>query len=805
MFYNFLLTAYRTFLRNKTYSLLGILGLTLSVSCVIAIYTIINFQSGFDKHQENYDHVYRVISHFEKGEEDFRTATVQHPMSKALRGQVSGIEAISNTYLWSAQVSISKNDGTFKKLQQKHVGFVEPEITDILSINWIAGTPDIENKVAVMISKTTAKRYFDITDNFVSVVGKEIILGNEHRLIISGIYEDFPKNTDFPFEIMTAYDNQEGINNYFNKGKNWAGLNGGTECLIKANSDANIADLKNAIGKVYNQHNLIDGFSVDLQPMSTVHTMPYGNYSGITFDAKYNLISIVMMFFLALIGSINFINLSTARAITRAKEVGIRKIMGGKRSYLILQFLTESLLIVIVAFIIGFFLADQILLGFNELINSNLSLADVAFLDWTIFTSGSIFLVTLLSGLYPSLVLSGFTPLSALKIKASNIDRQSVIPTRKILVGMQFTFSIILVFGASVMFYQINYMKNEDPGFITDGIINVVFADADFEKQKAFKTDLLSSGKVKEVSFCLSSPMSGSNNTGKYYSTESDSESEVEVNVKAIDENYIQLFGIDLISGRNLSVNDQENRNIIVNKYLVKEFKLGTPQEAIGKSIRNNIAENTKYKIVGVVSDFHASSMKNELVPVFFKYDEDMFYQAAIKVNVQTKAGMKETVAAIEKSWEAVFPENLIEYFYLDQMMTNFYKFEEIMATSISFFVIIAIIVCAMGLYGLTDYIANAKRKELGVRKVVGANLSQLLMTFVKEVMPTLFLALIISGSMSYLLMNEWLEQFTYRISIGWQIISLTILIVGMIVTISMGYRSLLAARINPVDVLKDE
>lgn len=805
MLRNFFLTAYRTFLRNKTYSILGILGLTLSISCVLSIYTIINFQSGFDQHQENYSKLYRIISHYEKGDNEYRTSTVQHPLSSAIKGQISGVEYVSNTYMWFSQVTIPMKDGSIKKLEQNNIGFVESDITELITINWLAGNADIGDQSKIMISKNTAERYFNVTEGFESVLGKEIIIGNEHRLVVSGVYDDFPKNTDYPFELLTAYGNQEGINNYFNGGKNWAGLNGGTECLIKIADGAIIEDISASLNEIYNEHNRIEGFSLVLQPMSTIHTLPYGNYSGTAFESKYILISVVMMIFLALIGCINFINLSTARAITRTKEVGIRKIMGGKRNYLIFQFLVESFMIVSVSFVIGFFLAEQILNGFNQLIDSDLNLKDVSVWDWVTFTSISVLAITLLSGLYPAFVLSGFSPLNALKIKTSNIDRFSVIPTRKILVGLQFAFSVILVFGASVMYYQINFMKNEDLGFQSDGIVSVMFSNADYAGQQAFKNALISTGKVENISFCLASPMAQSNNTGKYYNPEIGPQDEVSVNEKMIDENYLDLFEIELLTGRNLNPGDHEKKNVLVNEQFLLELKLGNPSEALGKTFKPGYSDEQVFKIVGVVKDFHSYSLKGDLSPVFLEYKKDMFFQAAIKLKDTSKAGTKEAMTAIESSWEKVFPKYLIKYAFLDEMMARFYKFEEVMVKSISFFVIITIIVCAMGLYGLTDYIANAKRKELGIRKVVGANLSQLLMTFVKEVLPTILLALSLSGTISYLLMNQWLNQFTYRIDIGWQIIALTVTIVFLIVGISMGYRSFLATRLNPVDVLKDE
>lgn len=800
MLKNFLITSFRTFSRNKTFFGLGLLGLSLGISCVISIYAIVNFQSNFDTHQKDGDRIYRIVGDYHIGDESGSTATVPHPLANGLRDELSNVVAISNLYMLSDQVNIPLPNDQLKKIRQEHIGFIQKDALDILTIDWTVGGPESYGPDNVFLSESTATKFFDVKSNFQSVIGRTVIAGNKHTLQVAGIYKDFPVKTDFPFEMIASYEKQEGLNPYFGP-EIWGRLNGGTQCILKIQEGADPILVQQNVNTSFEKHNVVEGYTLRLQPLEAIHKEPIGNYSGIVFEDNYRILSYTLAVFLAIIGAINFINLSTARAIKRAKEVGIRKVMGSQRFELVLQFIMESMVIVIFSLFIGFGLADQILRLFEN-IGFSISLADIALKDWLTFSTVVIVAMTFLSGFYPAMVLSGFSPINAIKTKMSNIDRQSRVPLRKLLVGIQFGFSILLIISAMVIFSQMKYMKDFDMGFKSDDIISMTFPEPDFEKQHRLQMLMEAEPEISLASLNLGSPVARTNNTDKYYNPEISKEEMVTINSKSIDEKYLDLFDIKLISGRNITSQDSYE-NVLVTKITLEKLKLGDPHEALGKTLETNWGG--KFKIVGVVEDFMSRSLDNEQTPVILFYSKSGFYEMALSISSGGKKDMQATLKKIESIWDRVYPNLLIQYDFLDEQIKNRYKFQDIIGKSTTFFVVIALIITILGLYGLTDYMANAKKKEIGIRKVVGAEIIQIINLFLKEVVIILTIAFLIASSIGYWLMNQWLDGFEYRISFGWEILLAALASILVIAFATMGYRSYTAATINPVDVLKDE
>ncbi|MEP1097291.1 MAG: ABC transporter permease [Cyclobacteriaceae bacterium] len=801
MLRNFIITSYRNLVRNKSYFLLSVLGLSLGISCVIALYTIISFQSNYDKHQENYSQIYRLIGNTSVGDEESKTPTVPHPLANGIRAELSGVDAISNLFLLSDQINIPQSDDLTKKIKQEKIAFVQPDLFEILTFNWIAGGINKSDPNSTFISETTARKFFGSNLGMQSILGEDIILANKHTLTIQGIYKDLPKNSDFPFEMIAYYEKQEGVNPYFGEGKIWGRLNGGTQCILKISPETSANQVQRNIRNAFEKFNKVRGYNLELQPLENIHTDVVGNYSGVSFEPRYKFISYTLAIFLALIGSINFINLTTARSVKRAREVGIRKVMGGRKSELIFQFILETFLIVLISLFIGFVLGEQILILFSNMLGIEVSIINVVFSDWIVFSIVILAAMTALSGLYPSLVLSRFSALTAIKIKISNIDSQSRFPLRKVLVGLQFGVSICLIIGAMVIFSQTRYMRSYDMGFQSDNIVSLNFPEPDFEKQTRLKTRLGQFPEIDKVSLHLGSPMANTNNTGKHFNPEIGMEEMFSVNTKSVDENYLELFEIELLSGRNLTSNDPEE-NILITEATLSKFNLGAPSEAVGKVLEASWGR--KNKIVGVIKDFNANSLQSEIVPVLLFYSPRGFYEIAMKLSGNT-IDTSVVLENIESTWDGVYPELLIEYNFLSDQIAKRYEFESVMAKSISFFVGIALIISILGLYGLTDYMANAKRKEIGIRKVVGADIPQILVLFGKEVIFLLIISFAISAAASYWLMNSWLEGFEYHISLGWEILLGAFFATALISIFTMGSRSLAAAKTNPVVVLKDE
>ncbi|NQZ77250.1 MAG: ABC transporter permease [Ekhidna sp.] len=801
MLKNFIITSFRTFTRNKTYFSLGLLGLSLGVSCVIALYAIINFQTNFDVHQADGENIYRIIGEYKIGDDEGLTPTVPHPLSGGLRDELPNLVGISNLYMLSEQVNIPLPKDKLKKIKQNKIGFVQEGVFDVLTFEWLAGDASDFDPSFVFLSETTARKFFSSNTNLEDLLGSTIILGNKHTLQLAGIYKDLPKKTDFPFEMLVSYEKQEGVNPYYGADR-WGTLNGGTQCILKLSHGSDSYQAERSIQEAFAKHNIIEGYNLKLQSLAQIHIDPVGSYSGINFNKNYEILSYTIAFFLALIGAINFINLSTARAIKRAKEVGIRKVMGSQRFDLIIQFLLESMIIVSLSLLVGFFLANQILVGFEYLVGFSIELQDIPTQTWVVFSLVVIGGMTLMSGFYPAMVLSGFSPLAAIKTKVSNIDRQSRIPLRKILVGVQFGFSFILIIGAVVIFSQMRFMKNYDMGFKNHGIISLTFPQPDLEKQRRLQTMLESEPEFQKTSIHLGSPIARTNNTDRYFNPEQSKEDLVELNVKGVDEDYLNVFEIKLLAGRNLRSKDIKG-NILLTKTATEKLHLGNPNEALGKTIEAKWGGT--FKVVGVIDDFKSQSLNRSQTPVMLKYDEGDFYEIGISLTELGSQDLKTTVAKLEGIWDQVYPNLLIQYDFLDEQIKMQYQFHDIMAKATTFYVCVALLISMLGLYGLTDYLANSKRKEIGIRKVVGAEISQIIGIFLREILIILGTSLIVAGSASYWFMNMWLDGFEHRISLGWEIMLGSVGALLMIVFMTMGYRSYTAATINPVNVLMDE
>ena len=804
MLKNYFLTAFRNFTRNGTYTFMSLTGLTLGISCVIAIYSFLRLQTSYDKHQSNFDRVYRAVSHWQSGDQDQRFATVPHPLANSLRDEVPGIGAVSNMYMLSAQVNIPIEQGAIKKIKEQNIGFAQQDIFSILDFNWVAGSEvnALADPNSVVISASLAKKYFDINTQLDRAVGKVINIANKHDLVVRGVYEDFPKSTDFPFNMVATYETQEGVNPYFGEGKLWGRLNGNTQCIMLLNKNVSVEAVEAGIMNVLAKNSKMEGYSIFLQPLAAIHTTEYGTYSGISLDATTISITVSIAVLLIIISSINFINISTARAVKRAKEVGIRKVLGGQRSALILQFLLESFVIVLSAHVVSFLLADVLLSWAGDLIRLPLSVYDVSWANWTIFGLVSILGISLLAGLYPAFVLSAFSPLSAIRTKISNIDRQSRFPLRKVLVGSQFAVSIALIMSTLIVIFQLEYFRTQDMGFRQDGIVTIMFPEPDFKRQEVLKAELLTHPQIQNISLNVGSPIANTNNTSKYYNPDKGEENTFTANEKAVDENYLELFDLKLLAGRNLTVADPTDK-IVVSESFIRKMGISNPQEAIGKAVHTNW--DGKLQIVGVVNEFNVNSLKNEAMPVVLSYSPAYFFEMSVGLASKEPEATAAAISLINESWEKVFPELLIEYIFFDQRIANQYGSEDVFAKVMRFFALMAVVICAIGLYGLTDYMANAKRKEIGIRKVVGASVGQILGLFGKEIFSVLSISFVLAATATYYVMQLWLEGYAYRIQIGWQIIAFSLLLTLAITVLTMGYRSFRAARLNMVDVLKDE
>ncbi|HEY4194051.1 MAG TPA: FtsX-like permease family protein, partial [Mucilaginibacter sp.] len=543
--------------------------------------------------------------------------------------------------------------------------------------------------------------------------------------------------------------------------------------------------------------------SLQLQALKDMHyNTKISVYGGHPFSKQLiNVISLIGLFLL-LIACVNFINLATAQAVNRSKEVGIRKVLGSNRNQLVLQFISETLIITVFAIILASITAVITLPMLNGLLEINLSSSFLLDPFVILFLIGVIVGVTFLAGFYPALVLSGFNPIEALrnKIKAG---RASGISLRRFLVVMQFCIAQFLVIGTLVLIYQMNYFKNKSLGFNKDAVITVPFPQDSISRTKinALKDQLLQQPGIKDISISLYSPADNSGWYSDFRFNNAPKQVDFGASLKWADPDYFRLYDIQFVAGGAYRQSDTIS-GYVVNETLIHKLGITDPKQAIGKSIMVWNDQKKNKLITGVVKDFNAGSLKNAIPPVLMAPWKSFYSKLNIKIR---PVNVSQTLTGIENLWNKTYPDGIYEYQFLDNTIANFYRSEDELSSLYKIFAGIAIFISCLGLYGLVSFMAVQRIKEVGIRKTLGASVGHIVYLFSKEFTLLVVIAFFISAPIGYYFMHKWLQDFTYRITIGPDIFILAIITSVAIAWITVGYKAVKAALDNPVKSLRSE
>ena len=510
---------------------------------------------------------------------------------------------------------------------------------------------------------------------------------------------------------------------------------------------------------------------------------------------------ILIGIFLFVIACVNFINLATAQAVNRSKEVGVRKVLGSNRNQLALQFLSETALITIVALIAAIAIAATALPFLNKLLEVEMSLNFITDPSLILFVFAVAIVVTLLSGIYPAIILSGFNPITALKSKVS-AKMVGGISLRRGLVILQFAIAHVLIIGMLIVVKQMDYFKNASLGFDKAAIINVDVPGDSINHIKIdyLRNQLLSNTDIQNVSFSFGSPSSENNWNSDFKYNHAAKTTDFSANLKWADADYFKTYHLQFVAGRPYYPADTV-REFVVNETLLRKLGIRDPKDAIGKEI--NFWNGVKVaKIVGVIRDFNSYSLRQPMAPVVLSTWKDV-YQT---INIKIKPGAeKPTLAYVEKLWNQAFPDYVYEYKFLDETIRNFYKQENQLSQFYKIFAAIAIFISCLGLYGLVSFMAAQRTKEVGIRKVLGASAQNIVYLLSKEFTLLIIIAFVISAPVAYYIMHQWLQNYTYRIPLGASIFVLAIISSVVIAWITVGHRAIKAAMANPVKSLRTE
>jgi predicted permease len=808
MLNNYFKIAWRNLLRNKAYTAINIAGLAIGMAASLLIFIVVKYELSYDRFQKNYSQLYRVVTASKNSDgSEGHNPGIPGPAYEALKTDFPQFEKIAAVAASSRnQVTVLGNDPNSdvalskKFIETTTLAFTHPEYFDMFDAKWIAGdAKTLSQPNNAVIDKPSAIKYFGDWKN---AIGQYLMLDNTLLFKVSGIVEEMPENSDFRMKFFGSYATLKKYPGNYNYSEEWGSLSSNHQIYVMLPASANVAviqgQMKGFVKKYYKQDGPNQRMQV-LQPLKDIHFNSQYESLGDHVTSKTILWTLSLIGVLIIImASINFINLSTAQSVGRSKEVGIRKVLGSNRKQLIGQVMGETFLIVSGSLIIAVGLAKLAMpyLAHVASVPSSISLFSTETLLFLIIV---LIAVTSLAGIYPALIVSGFKPVLALKSKLTSANIGGI-SLRRVLVVTQFAISQVLIIGTIIAISQMNFVRNADLGFNKEAILVLpAYSDsANMPRMQPLKQQLLQNTDVVSVSFA-SDEASSDNNWASNFAFDNKEDEDYAVFHKYADEDYIKTYGLNIIAGRSYAASDTL-REIVINETLSKRLGLKDPKEAVGKNLR--IGGGHWLPVVGVVKDFKTNSLREEVKPLAIASQQANYFTVAVKLRT---ANLSRTTAQIQRLWEKTYPEYAFTSHFTEETIERFYRQETQLALLYKIFAAIAIFISCLGLYGLVSFMAAQKTKEVGIRKVLGANVGNIVVMFSKEFTVLISMAFIIAVPVAWYFMNEWLQNFVYRINIGVGVFAIAMFASLIIAWLTVGYRAVRAALVNPVKSLRAE
>jgi len=807
MFKNFFKIAIRNLWKNKGFSAINIIGLATGLATCLLIILYVLDELSYDRYNKNAERIYRVDNEIKFAENYFDLSVAPANMGPAMAKELPAIEKMTRLR-WYGGFSVKK--GT-ENLKEGRVGYADSSLFDVFTLPMLAGDPKsaLRDPHSLVITETIAKKYF----NRIDVVGKNLLINDTGNYKITGVIKDIPAQSHFYFDFFVPLSENPDSRN-----DNWLSNNYSTYVLLKKNTD--VALFEKEVNKLLVRYagpqlkqvaNISfeqfvkngDYIRSSLMPLTKIHL--HSNKTGELWgngSIQFVYIFSAIALFILLIACVNFMNLSTARSANRAKEVGVRKVLGSVRKHLIGQFLTESVLISFIALIIAILIAWLMLSYFNQLSGKSITVHSL-FNSWMMISLvGLMLAVGLLAGSYPAFFLSSFQPIVVLKGKLSTGLKRSWL--RNGLVVFQFFISISLIIGTIVIYNQLNYIRNKDIGFDRNQVLVINNTSVLGEHAKTFRDELLQINGVKSATMSSFTPVNYSRSNDAFFASPTiDPKSGVSMQNWTVDENYLSTLDIKLLQGRNFSEQFATDSSAMLINESAARFLGG--KDLINKKLYRIADIQTKktveYHVIGIIKDFNFSSLRDVVSPLCLLLQKD---NGNISVRIST-ANIPSVINQIKTKWQSMSTDHPFDYEFMDEQFNNLYTTEQRTGNIFIVFAILAILIACLGLFGLVTYAAEQRTKEIGIRKVLGASIPGIVTMIAKDFLKLVFIASVLAFPIAWWAMHKWLQDFAYRVGISWWVFVIAGLAAVSIALITVSFQAIKAAVANPVKSLRTE
>ncbi len=799
MLKNYLKVALRNISRTKIFSLINITGLAIGMAGTLMILMYVTNELSYENFHKNRKRIYRVSVEFGEKDNTMRFAAAMPALGPAL---VEEVPEVINAVRFERDVHALLEYGE-RKFNEQNFFFADPSVFEVFSFSMIKGSEQtaLDDPLSTVITERAAQKYFGDEEP----VGKSMMYNQKYPLNITGVIKDIPANTHLMCDFLVSYSSLETLGktpekpwNIFGdtytylllkeKGVSQSNLEHQIHDLLKKNTSESFAEMI--------QFDLMSLSDIHLKSKAIVDLAPRGN---LTYVYVFSSVALLVL----LIACFNFMNLSTARSLKRIKEVGMRKVLGASRSQLVKQFLGESLVITLFGVVLAFVLFEIFYPLLNDFLENSLSLSQQNFKYVFLLIPVVVLVVGLLAGSYPAFYLSKYLPLHAMKDLYVPVSGRSMF--RKILVIAQFAMAVILIIGTTVIYRQLDFMRNSDLGFKKQNVVLVNFRPK-HPKFKGKYSVMLNQFKqhpqVLSVAGAYTVPGRFSKETKTIQRKAETGIQRFSIQAISVDFDYVDSMGMEIVQGRNFSreILTDEGSGMLLNQEAVRHMNLIEPLgEKFTVPGRGGQREMT---VVGIVKDFHVYSLKKKIEPLMLYIHPDYFYTVAVRIRPMDTQG---TLGFMERTWKDIFPDSSFNYTFLEDAYHRLYTGEEKISQLLSLFSGLAVFVACLGLFGLASYMAEQRHKEIGIRKVLGANVSSILGLLSKDFTKSVLIANVFAWPVAYYAMNRWLQNYAYRINLGvWMFVGAGLLVLA-IALLTVSFQSIKAALSNPVESLRYE